>query len=124
MSSQVRVSLTLLCALAALLAFWTSGSPADAAGALTAPACAQATRFDPANFSNPTTIDNKWLPLVPGTQFTLQGYTLRGRAVLPHRVVFTVTDLTKFVNGVRSVVVWDRDINEGQLQEAELAFFA
>jgi len=39
-------------------------------------------------------------------------------------VVTTVTDLTKVVNGVRTVVIWDRDINEGQLEESELAFQA
>ncbi len=38
--------------------------------------------------------------------------------------MFTVTDLTKVVNGVRAVVVWDRDYASGELQETELAFFA
>lgn len=28
------------------------------------------------------------------------------------------------INGVRTVVIWDRDINEGQLEESELAFQA
>ena len=39
-------------------------------------------------------------------------------------MVFTVTNLTKVLNGVRNVVIWDRDFNDGQLAEAELAFFA
>ncbi|WP_132191511.1 MULTISPECIES: hypothetical protein [Kribbella] len=39
-------------------------------------------------------------------------------------MVFTVTDLTKVVGGVRNVVVWDRDYSAGQLEETELAFFA
>ena len=43
---------------------------------------------------------------------------------MPHRVVFTVTDLTKVVNGVRSVVIWERDFTSGKLAETELAFFA
>lgn len=80
--------------------------------------------FDPDNFSDPTRIYNKWLPLVPGTQLTLEGRANRGGGALPHQVVFTVTNLTKMINGVRTVVVWDVDSNEGQLVERELAFFA
>jgi hypothetical protein len=43
---------------------------------------------------------------------------------LPHRVTFTVTSLTKFVDGVRTAVVWDVDESDGELAEAELAVFA
>ena len=86
--------------------------------------CARALRFEDGNFSNPTRIDNKWLPLVPGTQFILSGRTNAGGRRLPHRVVLTVTDLTKVIDGVRTVVLWDRDINAGSLAEAELAFEA
>ncbi len=80
--------------------------------------------FDRDNFSHPTRIDNKWYPLVPGTQFVLVGRIGGGGGLLPHRVIFTVTDVTKVINGVRTRVLWDRDINEGQLAEAELAFQA
>jgi hypothetical protein len=76
------------------------------------------------HFSHPNKIDSQYLPLVPGTQFTLEGSANRGEGVLPHREVFTVTDLTKVINGVRTVVVWDTDTNQGQLVESELAFFA
>lgn len=86
--------------------------------------CGASNIFNKRNFTNPTRIDNKWLPLTPGTQFILDGVANRGGGILPHRVVFTVTDLTKVVNGVRTVVMWDRDYNNGVLQEAELAFFA
>ena len=40
------------------------------------------------------------------------------------RSIFTVTELTKVVNGVRTQVLWDRDIQEGVLAEEELAFWA
>ena len=43
---------------------------------------------------------------------------------VPHRIVFTVTDLTKVINGVRTVVIFGRDYSRGELLEAELAFFA
>ena len=36
----------------------------------------------------------------------------------------TVTDLTKMINGVRTVVIVEKDVNEGDLQEAELRFEA
>jgi hypothetical protein len=38
--------------------------------------------------------------------------------------VTTVTDLTKVINGVKTMVVWERDYTEGEEVEAELAFFA
>lgn len=80
--------------------------------------------FDPNNFDDSTTIDNVWFPLLPGTQFILKGSSLSGKERLHHRVVFTVTDLTKVIGGVRNVVVWDRDYTAGELVEAELALFA
>lgn len=65
-------------------------------------------------------IDNKFLPLTPGTQFTLTGTTLAGK----HEVVFTVTNATKWVNHVRTLVMWDRDFQDGELVEEEIAFVA
>jgi hypothetical protein len=76
------------------------------------------------NFPNPTVIDSKWFPLVPGRQLIFDGESNLGAGLLPHRVVLTVTSLTKTLSGVRTVVVWDRDYNNGVLEEAELAFFA
>jgi hypothetical protein len=80
--------------------------------------------YDATKFSNPTKIDNKWFSLPAGTQFVYQGRSNRGRGQLPHHVIFTVTDLTKVIDGVRTRVLWDRDINAGKLLEGELAFFA
>jgi hypothetical protein len=82
------------------------------------------TDFDRKKFTRSTRIDNQWTPLRPGMQFTFEGRANRGRGRLPHRVVFTVTDLTKVIDGVRTVVLWDRDFNAGQIVETELAFFA
>jgi len=67
-----------------------------------------------------TTVDNRFLPLVPGQQFTLTGTTTAGK----HEVVFTVTNVTKWVDHVRTVVLWDRDFQDGVLAEEELAFMA
>jgi hypothetical protein len=76
--------------------------------------------FDPANFTRSEKVDNKWLPLKPGTELVYTGSSADGKK----RLVFTVTDLVKVVGGVRNVVVWDRDYTNGELVEAELAFFA
>jgi hypothetical protein len=80
--------------------------------------------LDTGNFSDSTNVDNRWNPLVPGMQYVFEGRSNRGRGRLPHRVVFTVTDLTKVIDGVRTRVLWDRDINAGRLLEGELAFHA
>ncbi len=81
--------------------------------------------FNPANFGRSTQIDNQWMPMKPGTRFVYEGTTIEddGTAV-PHRVEINVTDLTKVIAGIRSVVTWDLDYSDGELVEAELAFFA
>lgn len=74
-------------------------------------------------FGNPTTIDGRWFPLVPGTRFVYKG-TIIDDGRVPHTVVFTVTDLTKVVDGVRAVVAYDQDATNGQIVEREISFFA
>jgi hypothetical protein len=107
-----------LAALGALVAFLLVGTSITAAGASTRDATA------PAGFANPTRISNGWLPLTPGMQFVLDGRADSGNGLQPHRVVTIVTTLTKVINGVRTVVVWDRDYANGRLVESELAFHA
>lgn len=80
--------------------------------------------FDPTNFDEPTNIDNEWFPLESGTQWIYEGITEEGGERIPHRVIFTVTDLTKVIGGVRTIVVWDQDYSAGVLEETELALFA
>jgi hypothetical protein len=83
------------------------------------------TGFEPGAFSAASTrIDNPWFTLRPGTAFVYQGEANRGAGLLPHRVVFTVTDLTKEIAGVDTVVMWDRDFNEDVLAEEEITFHA
>ncbi len=80
--------------------------------------------FDRNNFERSTNIDNKWMPLKPGTQYVYEGSTQEDKKRVPHRVVMTVADLTKVIDGVRTVVVWERDYKAGKLLESELVFFA
>jgi hypothetical protein len=125
MFRQQRVRSALLSSFATLVLLLTSAGAVGASASQAEPAsCAPAIDFDPRNFSTPTMIDNTWFPLLPGRQYVLEGQANRGGGPLPHQVIFTVTDLTKLINGVRTVVIWDRDFNEGELVEAELSFFA
>ena len=80
--------------------------------------------FDPNNFDNSANVDNKWLPLQPGTQWVYKGFAQEDKERVPVRVVQTVTDLTKVINGVRTVVVWDVDYKDGKLHESEIIFLA
>jgi hypothetical protein len=82
--------------------------------------------FDPANFGpDSAVVDNTYFPLVPGTQFVYEGSSIGDEGErIEHMVVFTVTGLTKEIAGVRAVVGWDRDFEEGDLVEKELIFFA
>jgi hypothetical protein len=76
--------------------------------------------FDPGNFPATASVTNPFLPWDPGMQWVLTG-TADGEN---HRVVTTVTDLTKPIDGVSSTVIWDRDFASGELIESELAFQA
>jgi len=80
--------------------------------------------FDPSNFGDPATGASKWLPLKPGTQSVRQGFVNVGSRKLPHQVVTTVTDVTKEVDGVRTVAVVDQDTNGGQIAEQSIDWVA
>ena len=81
--------------------------------------------FDVANFDeNSIVITNRYFPLIPGARHEYEGSTVEDGKTLLHRVTFTVTNLTKKINGVDSVVIWETDFSEGELQEDELTFFA
>jgi hypothetical protein len=101
-----------------------AGAPKSPSAGQSLPPVASDADFDPTNFTDPTDVTNQWFPLVPGTRFTWEGHATDDGERLERKVVFTVTDLTKVVNGVRTVVVWDRDYTDGELEEVELAFFA
>jgi hypothetical protein len=42
----------------------------------------------------------------------------------PHQIVSTITDLTKVIDGVRTIVVFEQDVQDGLLLESELFFAA
>jgi hypothetical protein len=70
--------------------------------------------IDPAAFT--TDISNPYLPLVPGTVWTYKS----GNG----RVVTAVTADTKWIMGIKTVVVRDRGFTNGELSEDTLDWFA
>jgi hypothetical protein len=82
-------------------------------------------QLDPANFDDSAKIDNEWFPLKPGTKFVWEGTSVDEEGdEEDHRVVFIVTDLTKVIGGVKTLVCWDADYIDNELEESELIFFA
>jgi hypothetical protein len=80
--------------------------------------------LDSASFDNPTEINHKWFPMKPGTQYVYDGFTEEGANRIPHSIIFTVTDLTKEVAGIETVVAYILDYSDEELVEAEIAFYA
>jgi hypothetical protein len=109
----------------AFVALFTNGGAAQDRGTAAKPPEQTLPAFDAGSFARSIPITNAWMPLKPGTRFVFEGTTIEddGTAV-PHRFVITVTDLTKVIGGVRAAVTWDLDYSDGELVEAELAFFA
>jgi hypothetical protein len=81
-------------------------------------------KFDSKNFIDPLGGQNRWYPLVPGTQTLRDGSINRGSRKLHHQLRVTVTDVTKMVNGVKTVAILDQDIDAGQVGEASLDYLA
>jgi hypothetical protein len=119
------------CGSAALLVLGTltvlSAAPASAAALDPQELCGpgSAITFDRSAFPSVPEIRNKWLPLEPGMQYTTTGKVIStSEGTSTRTVVHTVTGLTKKVDGVNTLVMWDRDYSDGELVESELAFFA
>ena len=119
---HVESNLAVLAILIASLLLFANPVPASGADPQPPP-CKTAAQFDPANFPNLPKLDNQWNPLAPGMQLVMADEANRGTGQT-HRVVSTVTDLTKVVNGVTASVILETDSNEGVLQSSKLAFRA
>ena len=86
------------------------------------PTTGPAKGFEVAEFTNPTTVDNTWFPLEPGTHMVYRETIEDGEAPAPGRV--HVTDLTGRQQIVESVLVLEQDFSTDALVESELALFA
>jgi hypothetical protein len=107
----------------------TTTSAASAAETTTATtkvrlANANPDRFNRKDFGSPIGDANKWLPLIPGNQSVRDGTLFRGSRKLRHRRRITITDVQKVVNGVRTVLVLDQDIDAGQVAEQAVDYLA
>jgi hypothetical protein len=82
------------------------------------------TKLVRSDFPSTPRIDNQWFPLTPGMQYTTTGEVVSAEGTSVRTVIHTVTGLTKTIDGVKTLVMWDRDYSGGELVESELAFFA
>lgn len=132
-ASSARVLATLLLTLTACTRSATdvatapstppASASASASGTLQT-ACAKIPDIQPSQFPAVPSVTNPYLPYVPGTQSTLSGTVASGGHPHPHLIVTTVTDLTKMIDGVPTVVVYEQDLQLGVVQESELLFVA
>lgn len=87
--------------------------------------CDDVPAFDAAAFPGTPRIDNPYLPLTAGMQFLLDGTVVGDDGKKhPHRLETTVTDLTKTIDGVTAVVIFERDLENAVMQESEIYFQA
>ena len=118
---NLLLSLIFICCL--LMVWAVAGSARTQSSALTG----SAKDFQRAKFDKSSThITNEWLPLRPGLQLTYKGSAIPEgeKTRVKRRVVSTVTDLSKWIDGVRTLVIWEKDYTAGKLGESEIAFFA
>ncbi len=100
------------------------GSTETTAQLVAVPEIASARDYDASTFADGATVDNVWFPLVPGTRMTWEGHAYDEGERIRRRVVFTVSDVTKTIDGVTTVVGLDLDYNDDELAEQEIMFFA
>ena len=116
---RISIVLALVLAVPLLVAACRSGTP-QTTKALTF----SNGYFNAKNFVDPRVGSNKWLPLRPGTQWVRDGTTLVGNRAVPHKVLSTVTDVIRVINGVKTVAVFDHSVDSGQVVQQSLDYFA
>jgi len=89
--------------------------PAASAGSPSKP---YAPTIRPEDFGGP--IDNRYFPLTPGTRSVYEGDTPDGR----ERIVVEVTQETKTILGVTTLVIRDTSMIDGQLAEDTFDWYA
>src|SRR6478609_8967414 len=100
-----------------------TAATAAAATAAAAPAAARsqarggpgsAINFNRSAFPPKPEIENKWFPLEPGMPYTTTGKVVSPDGTSTRKVISTVTGLTKVIDGVKTIVIWDRDYSDGE----------
>ncbi len=80
--------------------------------------------FDRAHFGAAATGTSPYLPLVPGAQSVREGATDVGSRRVPHQVTTTTTDVYREIQGVRTVVQLDFEVDGGQVSQISLDYVA
>jgi hypothetical protein len=80
--------------------------------------------FNASDFGNPATGANPYLPIKLGTQSVRTGTTLVGGRAVPHQVTTTITDVYRTIDGVKTVVMLDHEIDGGQVTQLSLDYVA
>jgi hypothetical protein len=99
-----------------LLAAGCGGGGGDTAAAQ--PATSPQTSAPATTFVDPLSGGNKWLPLKPGTQWVREGTTLIGKRAVTHKVISTVTDVVREIDGVQAVAVLDEEQGGGNIEKS------
>ena len=97
----------------------SSTTPAEAAALPPLPQKDEPFELDPANFVD--TIDNPYWPMTPGSRWVYRETDADGTV---QRVVVTVTDRTKTIEGIRATVVRDTVSEDGDVVEDTFDWFA
>lgn len=126
MSSRMRGSSSAAVGVAAVLLLAGCGSKSDDKPVAEAPVETVAPQPSAAesNFVDPREGTNKWLPLKPGTQWVREGTTLIGKRAVPHKVVSTVTDVMREINGVKTLLILDEEQGAGQTVDKSVDYLA
>ena len=96
-----------------------------AAAASTSSSCRALQPFSAENFPHWPQVDNRWLPMRPGIDIVLSGTVREDDGELHKHVIrSTVSSVTKLIDGVPALVLFERDYEDGVLDESELAFEA
>ena len=106
----------------------SSGVPSNSTPSTspTKPKPAADSDFNPKNFSHPLEITNQWFPMVPGARLHWKGHAFDEEygSRIQREIDFTVSDLTKVIDGVQTRVAWERDYSNGEMEEVELTYYA
>jgi hypothetical protein len=97
----------------------TSSAPAEAAAGPPLPQGGEPFELDPANFVD--TIDNPYWPMTPGSRWVYRETDAEGTV---QRVVVTVTDQTKTIEGIEATVVHDVVSEDGEVVEDTFDWYA
>ena len=108
----------------------TGAEAADTTGITGSPVTSGAKAPGTTGITGPTvttgapTATNPWLPLEPGYQAIELGTLNRGGTTLEHRRVWTITNVTKVIDGMRAVLVLDQNIDAGEISEQAVDYLA